>query len=430
MREVAPDPDPSAGGAIARLERRVQVMERAFSDIVERHEKSLRDRGEALAAIENSIAVVGRRLQQSEERSADAVAELRTAIAEASMRINMLEVADPAGTAAPVPPLATAIPVADAGNDPGAIAVSKPADAESSKAQPEDNYLSAARRAAMAQQGDNGPRTKESVPARKNRTRLFIVGCIAPAIIGATALFVLNRHTVTAEPVHSQGSETRKMEAAAPPALTPAAETASRLSTEELALMATAGDARAARDLGLRYLAGTGAALDPAEAASWLLRASYAGDAAAQYWLATLYAQGKGVPVDAEQASHWFETAARNGNVRAMHSLALADLEGWGREKNLPEAARWFTKAAELGFVDSEFNLGILYERGLGVPQSLGDAYRWYAIAAAAGDAEAKARLSLLKPALSPAELALAQSAAAAAQKATADGGILAGPRS
>jgi localization factor PodJL len=96
-----------------------------------------------------------------------------------------------------------------------------------------------------------------------------------------------------------------------------------------------------------------------------------------------------------------------------MHSFAVAYFQGWGVEKNYAEAARWFRSASDLGFVDSQFNLAVLYERGAGVQQSLTDAYKWYAIAAKGGDKEAETRVAVLATQLAPADLALAQQAAA-----------------
>ena len=68
---------------------------------------------------------------------------------------------------------------------------------------------------------------------------------------------------------------------------------------------------------------------------------------------------------------------------------------------------------AELGFVDSQFNLASLYERGAGLQQSLTEAYKWYAIAAKGGDKESEMRVTVLATQLTPADLALAQQAAA-----------------
>src|SRR5438046_9984624 len=49
MKEVAPE-TANAGG-MARVERRITMLEKAFAEVVERHEKSLRERVDALAAV-------------------------------------------------------------------------------------------------------------------------------------------------------------------------------------------------------------------------------------------------------------------------------------------------------------------------------------------------------------------------------------------
>src|SRR5258705_6654033 len=43
MKEVAPEAA-NAGGGISRVERRITMLEKAFAEGVERHEKSLRER--------------------------------------------------------------------------------------------------------------------------------------------------------------------------------------------------------------------------------------------------------------------------------------------------------------------------------------------------------------------------------------------------
>jgi len=141
---------------------------------------------------------------------------------------------------------------------------------------------------------------------------------------------------------------------------------------DDFAALALAGSPRAQLILGLKHIKGDGVPADPAEAATWLLRAAYQGEPTAQYWLGMLYARGQGVPIDPAQAIHWYEAAAQKGNAMAMNELAA------------------------------------LYEHGAGVPRSLSDAYKWYAIASAHGDKSAKERVEALEAELSPAELAKA----------------------
>jgi localization factor PodJL len=306
-----------------------------------------------------------------------------------------------------------------------------------------DNYLLEARRAAIATQA-GAERQHHQTQRRSKRTRVVAAAVLGPLAILATAAMVLNRNVVTAMPSMSGATEPQFAElvpnpvevppakpepqvvqqatpapapevAPAQPAANPTpAQVAAAAPIEKLTELASTGDPKAERDLGLKYLAGDGVQANENEAARWLMRAAYRGEPTAEFWLATLYARGHGVPEDAFQANHWYEAAAKKGNRRAMHSFAVAYFQGWGVEKNYSEAARWFRGAAELGFVDSQFNLASLYERGAGLPQSLTEAYKWYAIAAKGGDKESATRVGVLATQLSPADLALAQQAAAA----------------
>jgi localization factor PodJL len=300
---------------------------------------------------------------------------------------------------------------------------------EETPAQPE-SYLSVARRAANASlaPADNRSFSHTQEPRKASRARLLLLGCAAPLVIVAAFVFVLNRHAVTAQsvsipiagpaakaPAPAQTAQLSTPEVVVAPFSDPTpAQVTTAVPLAELEEKAKAGDPKAERDLGLRYLAGDGLTANEAEAARWLLSAAYKDEPTAEYWVGTLYARGHGVPADAFQASHWYEAGAKQGNLRAMHSLAVANFQGWGREKNTAEAAKWFEKAAQLGSVDSQYNLGVLYEQGAGVPKSVGDAYRWYAIAAAGGDKESQARVAVLAKQLSPADLQAATRAAAA----------------
>jgi localization factor PodJL len=453
MKEVAPEPDKDGvvTGALARLERRVQVMEKAFADVVERHERSLRERSGSLASIEESIGAVLSRMDASDKQHSQTMSEFRQQVADACLRLNTLEEVKSQSSVSGSPMLSELPPVPDM---PPIQAIQKPAEAagaqriedppkadakggEPAKPPMSETYLSAARRAANAAVAsttadERMAAKRDMMGSRKSsRAKFLFFACLAPVAILGAAFMVLNRNPVTAEPVELSQSASISppslLERAGLPAPSsegvPQAGTAgasatvtqkgSSASLERLAEQARAGDMKAERDVGLRYLAGEGTGVDESEAARWLMRAAYKGEPTAEYWLATLYARGHGVPADAFQANHWYEAAAKKGNRRAMHSLAVANFQGSGVEKNFVEAARWFQRAAELGLVDSQFNLAVLFERGSGVPQSLTDAYKWYAIAAANGDKEADARVAVLAKELRPADLALAQSAVA-----------------
>ena len=99
MKEVAPD---SAAAGMGRVDRRITMLEKAFAEVVERHEKSLRERVGALSALEESLHALRNRVDQSEKHHTGAMMELRSALADACMRLNGVEAAQsPATEAAP-----------------------------------------------------------------------------------------------------------------------------------------------------------------------------------------------------------------------------------------------------------------------------------------------------------------------------------------
>ena len=464
--DTAAGASPQPTGTVSRLERRIHVLERALADMAERHEKTLRDRSGIQAAIEEAVSEIRARLENAAREHAQHLADLRSEVSQNVLRLTTLEnqvlQLPPAAELPLLQPPSAQLPLGydESGDLPpghGGFAAPVPVReqlpvrtaAESSRESASGNhsYLAAARQAAMAAHTDNLEKQSKSRDSRKtgafSRSRVALLAAAAPAVIVGVAIFALNRHTVTArpepkpvrvaslpaatKPVQRQPAASAKTIPVQPPSAPPQvqvgasdnptpAQTASAGPIDQLTSRAKAGDVAAQRDLGLKYLAGDGVAVDEAAAAGWLMRSAYAGEANAEYWLGTLYSRGHGVPADATQANHWYQAAAQQGNRRAMHSLAVANFEGWGLTKNSEEAARWFAKSAELGLVDSQFDLAVLYERGAGVAPSKTEAYKWYAIAAKSGDREAEGRMAVLAKELNPAELAQAQKAAAAFQ--------------
>lgn len=175
---------------------------------------------------------------------------------------------------------------------------------------------------------------------------------------------------------------------------------------------ATAGNAAAQYEVGLRYARGGGVPQDYAQAAYWLELAANQDLAIAQYRLATLYEKGRGVSEDAAKARDWYERAAQAGNVKAMHNLAVIHAEGKGVTQDFAAAAQWFMAAADHGLADSQYNIAVLYERGLGVTADPQQAYQWFAIAANNGDEGAATRRDALADQLDATALVDAQLAA------------------
>jgi localization factor PodJL len=453
MKELAGDTSSGGASTIGRLERRVNVLEAAFADIVQRHESSLRDRSAQLAAVEQNVSALRNRIDEAHKVHSGATAELRNAIGEVRVRLNGLEaprqqaqVFVPPPPVAEIPAFESVAPVPTVEPEETAAVVQEPqevpaADLEAPVAEDRGSqgpdWLSAARRAANASVRDSdmiaraAPEAPQA-PRRGGRARMLLVGCAAPLLVLAGAAFFVNRHPVTAQPkappAVARAAATKPANVAPvkqaqntpPPDVAVTApedptssEIVSTAAADELQEKAGQGNAGAARDLGLKYLTGDGVEANDDEAVRWLLRAAYNGEPNAEYWLGTLYARGRGLPEDESQALHWYEAAAKQGNAKAMHRLGVAYFEGQGVEKNDTEAARWFTEAAEEGNSDAAFNLAVLYERGAGVNPSLVEAYKWYAVAAHAGDKQSALRVEVLSKQLKPAELSAATHATA-----------------
>ena len=445
MRGSMQSGEPASSGTPIEMIHRVEVLETAFSSMISRHQKSLHERNDIAQWVEQSVKALQQQVVGSDYVSTRLRPEVKAAPQPVTppdpplpAKVARLLVEPPPVAAVPPPaPRPVSPPPAETHLDelpPLLAAEPTQVTSTSEEAVLMDNYLLDARRAAIATQS-GGEQQAHEAKRRSKRTRVLAVAFLGPIAILATAAMVLNRNVVTAEPA-STAVPAQVAEIVAPPPVvqTPApevtvaapvdpvpAQVASVEPLDNLTALATSGDVKAERDLGLKYLAGDGVQANENEAARWLMRAAYRGEPTAEYWLGTLYARGHGVPADAFQANHWYEAAAQKGNRRAMHSFAVAYFQGWGVEKNYSEAARWFRSAADLGFVDSQFNLAVLYERGAGIPQSLTEAYKWYAIAAQGGDKESDSRVAVLATQLAPADLALAQQAAASFKPAPLD---------
>lgn len=118
------------------------------------------------------------------------------------------------------------------------------------------------------------------------------------------------------------------------------------------------GDAYAMYNLGVRYLNGRGASLNPAEALTWFGQAAKEGFPPSMTALGRMYVEGRpGVPKNPTLAKEWFEKAAAADDAEAMHSLGLMYLRGMGIERNRAKAAIWFDKAASLGLDEAREEL-------------------------------------------------------------------------
>jgi localization factor PodJL len=163
---------------------------------------------------------------------------------------------------------------------------------------------------------------------------------------------------------------------------------------------AAAGDPIAQYDLALQRLS----ASRTREAVNLLRSAAEKNLAMAQYRLAKLYERGEGIGRNLDQARLWTERAAAGGNRRAMHDLGVFYAQGTGAQADEQAASQWFRRAALLGVTDSQYNLAVLLQQGHGVEANSTEALFWFLVAARQGDADARANAQAIEASLSPSE--------------------------
>jgi localization factor PodJL len=161
------------------------------------------------------------------------------------------------------------------------------------------------------------------------------------------------------------------------------------IGSDKLRNEATAGNAEAQYEVGVRFADGRGVARDLPKAVLWLERAARQGLPPAQYRYARLAEKGEGMAKDVAIARRYYEQAAAAGNVQAMHNLGVLYADGAFGQADLPAALNWFSKSAEYGVKDSQYNLGIFYARGIAVQKDPAQSYLWFSLAAAQGDTDA-----------------------------------------
>jgi TPR repeat protein len=144
---------------------------------------------------------------------------------------------------------------------------------------------------------------------------------------------------------------------------------------------ARAGDARAHLMVAEAYLAGRGAAADPAEAVRWLTIAAEAGFGDAEARLGSiLLQQSEGVAERQAEALKWLRSAAAKGHPDAQYNLGVCYRRGLGVPKNRKKAQGLYLRAAEQGQASAQLALGdLLLEIGAD-----SEAAGWYAKAVSA----------------------------------------------
>ena len=136
------------------------------------------------------------------------------------------------------------------------------------------------------------------------------------------------------------------------------------------------------------------------------------GIAYAQNNLGFMYDNGEGVPENDAEAVKWFRKAAEQGNAAAQFNLGIMLEKGEGVPENDAEAFKWYKKAAEQGDASAQSKLGFMYGTGKGVPENSIRAYVWFSMAKTQGDTGAASNIDILKPQMTPQQIADGQALA------------------
>ena len=103
---------------------------------------------------------------------------------------------------------------------------------------------------------------------------------------------------------------------------------------------------------------------------------------------------------------------ADKGLAWAQFSLGVMYDTGEGVPENDAEAVKWYRKAADQGYAGAQLNLGFSYANGEGVPENNIRAYVWWSMAKTQGNTKAAGNLDILKPQMTPQQIADGQALA------------------
>lgn len=420
----------AVSATLARLERRLYLIERNLAEAAEKADADARRAAETPAFSNEDVVAILARVGNLEKRLTDISEDLSAGQKSTLERLRILEATPPAGPSVAEKMPATqeiTVEAEEVNLDDTTIAL---------KDTSLESFLAAARQAAKSA-GEESARPEDAesdsvVERLKQKAGEFIgrtarmdrktlLTTIVPIPLIAIGLAVTIWAAMNAGEVAATTDQT-----ASPPgtvvAMSMSAAPQITVSPfDELTSGAEAGNTDAQTALGLAYLNGDGVAANEDFAISWLQLAAENGQPVAQYTLATLYARADNAMYDAETAKYWFQAAAEKGNLMAMNNLAMFYAQGLGTEADITEAAHWFSMAAAFDYRIAQFNLAVLYERGEGVPRDIAEAYKWYALAAAQGDADAQARIAVLAERMEPIALSEAQAAFEAFEPADLD---------
>lgn len=420
-----------ARGPDPEIERRLGGIEQSLSEIASRLESG---EPSSTRVLEDSVKKLLSRVEATENRQRDTVAEFRAALNETTERLTVIETKPPvAPTAAaftPLPPAFDAPPFPDVptpGAPPPFQAQSEPylpppspayESAPPFAAEPAfvpaqgfaaeafappptaDSYLSAARRSAraaashaeaeLAPRGFNWGAAKQASagPAPRSRTVLLafitlIAVALAAGVVLSQSLLGQSTKSSGLGALFSDKSQTSAPAQAGTPlhALSPQAENGQPQAVPSAASPAAAGPNIETQPSTLPPLQQKTVSDAPIHTVPTPPSATR-GPAPGQ--------QIASIP-----ALDRITALANGGNAKAELMVGLKYLNGDGVAVNEAQAAKWLERSAESGEAVAQYRLGTLYERGKGVAADPVKATHWYQAAAMQGNRKAMHNLAV-----------------------------------
>lgn len=126
---------------------------------------------------------------------------------------------------------------------------------------------------------------------------------------------------------------------------------------------------------------GSVSSADQVDLIAVLTRKAEAGDPHAQNDLGSRYQAGDGVAIDMPKAVALYAGAAVSGDAIAESNLGFMYDLGLGTERNRSLANEWYRKSAEQGYAPAMMNLGINIAGGQGAPQDVIEGMKWVDLA-------------------------------------------------
>ncbi|HEX4534617.1 MAG TPA: hypothetical protein VH000_10330, partial [Rhizomicrobium sp.] len=442
--------------ATGNLDRQLQGIERALSDIAGRLDTAERNSTGAAQTVEEGLRSLTQRVDASEKRNRDAIAEMRNTAQSAAAQTNTFEqpshaIADGSPGGPPMldmppfsdtpsaPPVTTADPFA-ASSDPFApppafdqqpafaaeppmVATDAAADPFAPQAQPfaepnsSESYLSAARRAAKtaAMQAETdrsrgpmgaftwGANRGSAGEDEKKPARFGLIAGLALAVIVAIVAGVMLSQRMGAQhtaPANGIGALFNGKKPSAVAAAPQAEATLPNVATKGAApgspvVIPNAPAANAAKNFTVPATAPQHLhPTTPVHAAN-VPPVSGQGTQVKSNGQTAVTAAKPAQQTASLPPMQKLATLANQGSAGAQTALGLKYLDGDGVAQNDAEAVKWFERAAAQGEAVAEYRLGTLYERGRGMKADPAKATHWYEAAAKAGNRKAMHNLAV-----------------------------------